>query len=50
MSKSEFCVSCHQVAVHPNIKLEVVWDQYRNSPAFSDGVTLPGMPYGQGSG
>ncbi len=39
MSKSEFCVSCHQVAVHPNIKLEVVWDQYRNSPAFKDGVT-----------
>ncbi len=39
MSKSEFCVSCHQVAVHPNIKLEVVWDQYRNSPAFDDGVT-----------
>ncbi len=39
MSESEFCVSCHQVAVHPNIKLEVVWDQYRNSPAFEDGVT-----------
>jgi len=39
IEKSEFCVSCHQVAVHPNIKLEVVWDQYRNSPAFEDGVT-----------
>ena len=39
LSKSEFCVSCHQVAVHPGIKLEVVWDQYRASPAFSDGVT-----------
>ena len=39
IEQSEFCVSCHQVAVHPNIKLEVVWDQYRNSPAFDDGVT-----------
>ncbi len=39
IKESEFCVSCHQVAVHPNIKLEVVWDQYRNSPAFEQGVT-----------
>ena len=39
MSKSEFCVCCHQVAVHPGIKLEIVWDQYRDSPAFADGVT-----------
>ena len=39
IEQSEFCVSCHQVAVHPNIKLEVVWDQYRSSPAFKDGVT-----------
>jgi len=39
ISKSEFCVSCHQVAVHPGIKLEVVWDQYRDSPAARDGVT-----------
>lgn len=39
IERSEFCVSCHQVAVHPNIKLEVVWDQYRNSPAFEEGVT-----------
>ena len=39
MSESEFCVSCHQVAVHPNIKLEVVWDQYRNSPAAAEGTT-----------
>jgi hypothetical protein len=54
MSKSEFCVSCHQVSVHPNIKLEVVWDQYRNSPAFAEGVTCqechmgkePGKPSG----
>ncbi len=39
MSKSEFCISCHQVAVHPNIALEVVWAQYRASPAFEQGVT-----------
>ena len=32
MSKSEFCVSCHQVAVNLGIKLEVVWEQYRDSP------------------
>ena len=39
LSKSSFCVSCHQVAVQPGIKLEVVWDQYRASPAYRDGVT-----------
>lgn len=39
ISKSEFCVSCHQVAVNIGIKLEVVWDQYRDSPAFRAGVT-----------
>jgi hypothetical protein len=39
LSKSEFCVGCHQVAVNLGIKLEVVWEQYRDSPAFRDGVT-----------
>ncbi|MSP67685.1 MAG: cytochrome C [Alphaproteobacteria bacterium] len=39
LSKSEFCVSCHQVAVNLGIKLEVVWDQYRASPAFKQGVS-----------
>jgi nitrate/TMAO reductase-like tetraheme cytochrome c subunit len=39
IEKSEFCVSCHQVAVHPGIKLEVVWDQYRDSPALKHGIT-----------
>lgn len=39
ISKSEFCVSCHQVAVHPGIKLEVVWEQFRDSPAFKAGTT-----------
>lgn len=39
ISESEFCVSCHQVAVNLGIKLEVVWDQYRASPAAAAGVT-----------
>ena len=39
LGKSEFCVSCHQVAVNLGIKLEVVWDQYRDSPAFAKGET-----------
>ena len=55
ISKSEFCVSCHQVAVHPGIKLEVVWEQYRASPAADAGITcqdchmgkVPGEPAGR---
>jgi hypothetical protein len=39
LSKPEFCVSCHQVAVQPGIKLEVVWEQYRASPACKKGVS-----------
>ncbi len=39
ISKSEFCLSCHQVAVHPGIKLEVVWEQYRDSPARKRGAS-----------
>jgi hypothetical protein len=39
ISKSEFCVSCHQVAVNLGIKLEVVWEQYRDSPAAKNGTT-----------
>ena len=39
INKSEFCVSCHQVQVNLGIKLEVVWDQYRDSPAAEKGVT-----------
>jgi cytochrome c554/c'-like protein len=54
LSKSEFCVSCHQVAVNLGIKLEIVWDQYRDSPARKAGVTcqdchmgkVPGKPDG----
>ncbi len=39
LSKSTFCASCHQVAVQPGIKLEVVWDQFRSSPAYRNGTT-----------
>ena len=39
LSESTFCMSCHQVAVKPGIKLEVVWDQYRASPACKEGVS-----------
>ena len=54
ITKSEFCVSCHQVAVNLGIKLEIVWDQYRDSPARKAGVTcqachmgkVPGKPKG----
>jgi Cytochrome c554 and c-prime len=54
ITKSEFCVSCHQVAVNLGIKLEIVWDQYRDSPAKQAGVTcqdchmgkVPGKPDG----
>ena len=54
ITKSEFCVSCHQVAVNLGIKLEIVWDQYRDSPARKAGVTcqdchmgkVPGKPEG----
>ncbi|MEM1298136.1 MAG: multiheme c-type cytochrome [Pseudomonadota bacterium] len=52
LKRSDFCVSCHQVAVHPGIKLEVVWEQYRASPAAKHGITcqqchmgrVPGVP------
>ncbi len=47
ITKSEFCVSCHQVAVHPGIKLEIVWDQYRDSPALRAGVTCQECHMGQ---
>lgn len=54
ITKSEFCVSCHQVAVNLGIKLEIVWDQYRDSPARKEGITcqdchmgkVPGKPEG----
>lgn len=54
LSQSEFCAPCHQVAVHPGVNLEIVWAQYRNSPAAECGVrcqdchmgAVPGKPLG----
>lgn len=54
LSDSSFCASCHQVAVHPGIALEVVWAQYRAGPACKKGIScqdchmgiLPGKPSG----
>ncbi len=50
LSQSGFCVSCHQVAVHPGIKLEVVWDQYRASPAKRQGVSCQDCHMGKTPG
>ncbi len=52
--KSDFCASCHQVAVHPGIWLEIVHAQYRSGPANAKGITcqqchmgsIPGKPDG----
>lgn len=48
--KSDFCMSCHQVAVHPGIKLEVVWDQYLDSPAYENDVTCQACHMGKTPG
>ncbi|MEO0529126.1 MAG: multiheme c-type cytochrome [Planctomycetota bacterium] len=58
LTRAEACTSCHQVYVHPGIKLEVVWEQYRASPACKKGVTcqechmgkVPGMAGGYNYG
>ena len=47
LSESTFCVSCHQVQVDPGIKLEVVWDQYRASPAYREGTSCQDCHMGQ---
>jgi len=39
LSKSDFCASCHQVAVHPGIALEIVHAQFRAGPAHARGIT-----------
>ncbi|WP_404310059.1 multiheme c-type cytochrome [Neorhodopirellula lusitana] len=39
LTKTDVCVSCHQVAVHPGIWLEVVHGQYRAGPASKRGVS-----------
>jgi len=54
LTNSDICVSCHQVAVHPGIWLEVVHAQYRSGPAAKKGITcgqchmgaVPGKPLG----
>ncbi len=56
--QSEFCATCHQVQVHPGIKLETVWEEYRSSPAAKEGITCqqchmstnPGLPSGYAKG
>ncbi len=50
ITKSEFCVSCHQVAVNLGIKLEIVWEQYRDSPARKAGVTCQDCHMGKDPG
>jgi hypothetical protein len=58
LTRSEFCMPCHQVAVYPGIKLEVVWEQYRASPACKKGIQcqdchmgrVPGLPAGYDCG
>jgi nitrate/TMAO reductase-like tetraheme cytochrome c subunit len=39
LTNSDLCVSCHQVAVHPGLWLEVVHAQYRSGPAAEKGIT-----------
>lgn len=54
ITNSDLCVSCHQVAVHPGIWLEVVHAQYRSGPAAKKGIScqdchmgaVPGKPLG----
>ena len=50
LSSSHFCVSCHQVAVYPGIKLEVVWEQYRASPACKQGISCQECHMGKAPG
>lgn len=58
IASSHFCVSCHQVAVYPGITLEVVWAQYRASPAHAQGIACqechmgrePGLAHGYETG
>jgi hypothetical protein len=50
LSKSEFCMSCHQVAINLGIKLEVVWEQYRASPAAAAGITCQDCHMGKTPG
>jgi len=56
IKQSELCATCHQVQVHPGIKLETVWEEYRSSPAAKENPPVtcqdchmsktPGLPAG----
>ena len=46
LTESDFCMSCHQVAVHPGIKLEVVWDQYKIFSSKSSWNFMSGLSHG----
>jgi hypothetical protein len=54
LTNGDVCISCHQVAVHPGISLEVVHAQYRAGPAHAKGIScsdchmgaIPGKPDG----
>lgn len=50
ITRSDFCISCHQVAVQPQIKLEVVWEQYRASPAAQKGIQCQDCHMGKDPG
>jgi len=47
ISRSDFCLSCHQVAVHPGIWLEVVYAQYQAGPAAAKGITCQDCHMGE---
>lgn len=50
LTKTDICVSCHQVAVHPGIWLEVVHGQYRAGPAAKRGVSCQDCHMGAAPG
>lgn len=50
ISKSDYCASCHQVAVHPGIWLEIVHAQYRSGPAHAKGITCQDCHMGKQPG
>ncbi|TWT69571.1 hypothetical protein Pan14r_18590 [Crateriforma conspicua] len=58
ITNSDVCVSCHQVAVHPGLWLEIVHAQYRSGPAEAKGIScqdchmgaVPGKPLGYEQG
>lgn len=47
LADSSYCAGCHQVVVEPGIPLEIVWAQYRSSPARARGVSCQDCHMGQ---